>query len=58
MGLWNVSQRLKLYYGPEQGGGGALMVKSSPGSGTRVSFTVPYEERMEEEYEQNHSDCG
>ncbi len=39
-GLYNVDKRIKLYYGQEEG----LDLISSPGEGTRVSFSVPLRE--------------
>lgn len=38
MGIKNVNERLKLYYGEEYG----LKISTCPGQGTTVSFTMPY----------------
>lgn len=37
-GLYNVNQRLQLYYGKRH----RLKIKSQPGAGTTVSFDIPY----------------
>ena len=39
-GLYSVDKRIKLYYNQDTG----LVIKSSPGQGTRVSFSVPLRE--------------
>ncbi len=40
IGLANVSERLRLYYKSADG----LRIDSTPGSGTAVSFTIPYDQ--------------
>ena len=37
VGLQNINQRIRLYYGPEYG----ILLSSEPGKGTRVTITVP-----------------
>ncbi|MOA38472.1 hypothetical protein D3C78_1601610 [compost metagenome] len=46
-GLWNVDQRIKLYYGSSYG----LELDSSEGEGTVITIRLPYEEYKEENEE-------
>lgn len=41
IGLTNVNERLKLYFGSAEG----IQIDSKPGEGTTVSFIIPYDEK-------------
>lgn len=51
LGLTNVNERLKLYYGESSG----LQIKSKPGQGTQIDFEIP---RMDNPPEQEEMGCS
>ncbi len=47
-GLYNVNKKLKLYYGEQTQG---IIIKSEPGKGSKISFTIPAAINFSEESE-------
>ena len=43
IGLYNIQKVVELMYGPDYG----LTIESTPGEGTTVTLTMPYEVEME-----------
>ena len=56
IGLRNIHQRIRLYYGEEYG----LWITSDPGKGTKVTIKLKYKdksEKMEQNYDISNIDC-